>query len=73
MSVSTPAGAGRAKHPPVWKLWLLRWLDLYPTLLLLYLLLGPVIGSWPVCARVLLTSGLGAWTLSFLVMPRLTR
>lgn len=73
MSVSTPPGAGRAKHSPVWKLWLLRWLGLYPTLLLLSLLLGRVISSWPMPARVLLTNGLGAWTLSFLVMPRLTR
>lgn len=64
-----------AQHgtPATWKLWLLRWMGLYPTLLVVYALLGPFIASWPVAARVLLTSGLGTWTLTFLIMPRLTR
>ncbi|MCX7218852.1 MAG: hypothetical protein NTY70_07895 [Burkholderiales bacterium] len=60
-------------EPPVWKLWLLRWLGLYPTLMLLYLALGPFISHWPIPVRVFLMSGLGTWSLSFLVMPRLTR
>lgn len=57
----------------VWKLWLLRWIGLYPTLLVLCLLLGPLIGAWPLPVRVLLMSGLGTWSLSFVLMPRLTR
>lgn len=58
---------------PVWKLWLLRWSGLYPTLLLIYLLLGPVLSSWPLPLRLLVMSGLGTWILSFVLMPRLTK
>lgn len=59
-------------EPAIWKLWLLRWVGLYPTLLLLYLVLGPFILHWPVPVRLFLMSGLGSMSLSFLVMPRLT-
>jgi antibiotic biosynthesis monooxygenase (ABM) superfamily enzyme len=62
-----------ALTPLAWKLWLLRWLALYPTLLLLYALLQPWITDWPQAARILLISGLGTWTLSFVWMPRFTR
>lgn len=58
---------------PTWKLWLLRWSGLYPTLLLVYHLLGPLLASWPMPLRVLLMSGIGTWVLSFVLMPRLTR
>jgi antibiotic biosynthesis monooxygenase (ABM) superfamily enzyme len=60
------------KHIPTWKLWLLRWLALYPTLLLVYFLLQPL-EVLPLPLRVLITSCIGTLALSFFWMPLLTR
>lgn len=61
------------KQPPTWKLWLLRWLALYPTLLIIYWLFQHPLEMLPLAARVLVTSCLGTLALSFLWMPMLTR
>jgi hypothetical protein len=62
-----------AKQPPIWKLWLLRWLALYPTLLTIYWLFHQQLEVMPLPLRVLITSCLGTLALSFLWMPMLTR
>lgn len=60
-------------QPPIWKLWLLRWLALYPTLLCVYWLFQHPLEMLPLPARVLVTSCIGTLALSFLWMPMLTR
>jgi uncharacterized protein len=65
--------AASGNTPPRWKLWLLRWAGLYPTLLFAYLAIGPLIASWPLPWRLLLISGIGTFSLSYVVMPILTR
>lgn len=62
-----------AKQIPTWKLWLLRWIALYPTLLLVYALLQQQLEVLPLPVRVLITSGIGTLALSFVWMPLLTR
>lgn len=62
-----------AKNIPTWKLWLLRWMALYPTLLLVYLLLQQPLELLPLPLRVLVTSCIGTLALSFFWMPLLTR
>ena len=56
-----------------WKLWLLRWIGLYPTLLVAYTALGPLVAAWPLALRLLVMSGIGTFALSFVVMPAFTR
>ncbi|MBI3900167.1 MAG: hypothetical protein HY308_18035 [Gammaproteobacteria bacterium] len=58
---------------PKWKLWLLRWAALYPTLLALYAVGGTSLGSLPLSVRLVLTSGLGTLAMTFVWMPWLTR
>ncbi|WP_288740581.1 hypothetical protein [uncultured Rheinheimera sp.] len=62
-----------AKQIPTWKLWLLRWTALYPTLLLVYAVLQQQLEVLPLPLRVLITSGIGTLALSFVWMPLLTR
>lgn len=47
-----PMAKSLPSTPAAWKLWLLRWLGLYSTLLTLYATLRPLISSWPTAARV---------------------
>lgn len=61
------------KHIPTWQLWLLRWMALYPTLLLVYLLLQQPLELLTLPLRVMVTSCIGTLALSFFWMPLLTR
>lgn len=64
---------GPARRTTQCKLWVLRWAGLYPTFLLAYGALGPWVGDWLLALRVLLMSGIGKFSLSFLIMPVFNR
>jgi antibiotic biosynthesis monooxygenase (ABM) superfamily enzyme len=59
--------------PPRHKLALLTWLGAYPVITLILALLGPSIVTWPLALRTLVLSVLMVATLTWLVMPALTR
>lgn len=59
--------------PPRHKLAVLTWLGAYPVITLILALLGPALVSWPLAVRTLVLSVLMVITLTWLVMPGLTR
>ena len=61
------------KQPPRHKLALLTWLGAYPVITLILALLGPALVRWPLALRTLVLSVLMVVTLTWLVMPALTR
>jgi antibiotic biosynthesis monooxygenase (ABM) superfamily enzyme len=66
-SAAAPAG------PPRYKLALLTWVAAYPIITVILGLLGPELASWPLGLRTLVVSVLMVATLTWLVMPGLTR
>jgi hypothetical protein len=69
---SAPA-TGTQSPPPRHKLALLTWLGAYPVITVILALLGPAIVQWPLALRTLVLSVLMVVTLTWLVMPGLTR
>jgi len=59
--------------PPRHKLAMLTWLGAYPVITLILALLGPSLVGWPLALRTLVLSVLMVITLTWLVMPGLTR
>jgi antibiotic biosynthesis monooxygenase (ABM) superfamily enzyme len=71
-------GAGRlARRPPAgpprYKLALLTWAGAYAVITLLLAVAGPAMASWPLALRTLVVSATMVGTLTWLIMPRLTR
>jgi len=62
-----PAGPSR------YKLALLTWIAAYAVITLFLALLGPTIAAWPLALRTLVLSMAMVATLTWIVMPRLTR
>jgi uncharacterized protein len=60
-------------QPPRHKLALLTWLGAYPVITIILAVLGPALISWPLALRTLVLSVLMVVTLTWLVMPVLTR
>jgi len=68
------ACAGRGPSPPPrFKLALLTWAGVYPIITVILGLLGPELATWPLGLRTLVVSVLMVATLSWVVMPGLTR
>lgn len=63
----------RSAGPPRYKLALLTWAGAYTVITLLLALVGPAIASWPLVLRTLLLSVTMVASLTWLIMPRLTR
>lgn len=70
---ATPAATSARSAPPRHKLALLTWLGAYPVITVILALLGPAIISWPLALRTFVLSVLMVITLTWLVMPGLTR
>jgi antibiotic biosynthesis monooxygenase (ABM) superfamily enzyme len=72
-----PVRSRAAARPPVgparYKLALLTWVSAYAVITVLLALLGPTMASWPLVLRTLLLSVTMVVTLTWVVMPRLTR
>ena len=68
--VPQPAAASR---PPRYKLALLTWAGAYVVITAVLELLGPTMASWPLELRTLVLSILMVVTLTWLLMPALTR
>lgn len=63
----------RVAAPPRYKLALLTWAGAYTVITLILAVLGPVMAPWPLPLRTLLLSVLMVVTMTWLVMPSLTR
>ena len=63
----------RPAKPPRYKLALVTWLGVYPTLTVILALLGPAMETWPLPLRTLLVSVVMVVVLSWLILPLLTR
>src|ERR687898_2674473 len=66
-------GRRRRTAPPRYKLALLTWASAYAVITLMLTLLGPLMASWPLALRTLVLSGTMVATLTWVLMPRLTR
>ena len=63
----------RTGPPPRYKLALLTWGGAYAVITVILALVGPEMASWPLALRTLILSVLMVVTLTWLVMPALTR
>jgi uncharacterized protein len=62
-----------APPPPRYKLALLTWAGAYAVITPILAVLGPAMAAWPLPLRTLLLSAMMVPTLSWLVMPTLSR
>ncbi|MFC4623216.1 antibiotic biosynthesis monooxygenase [Comamonas nitrativorans] len=59
--------------PPRWKVAVVTWLGIFPTVLLLFLTVAPLLADWPLVPRVLVITLLVVVIMTWGVAPRLTR
>jgi antibiotic biosynthesis monooxygenase (ABM) superfamily enzyme len=59
--------------PPRWKVAVVTWLGIFPTVYLLFLLLGDVLAPWPLLPRIMVITVLVVTLMTWLVAPQLTR
>lgn len=60
-------------QPPRWKVAIVTWLGICPTVCLVFWLLTPWLGHWPLLGRLALTTALVVVAMTWLVAPQLTR
>jgi len=60
-------------NPPRWRMTLATWLGIFPTASLIIGIVGPLIGFLPFLVRTAILTGLIAFAMSYVVMPRLAR
>lgn len=68
-----PAGIAPIQAPPKWKVAVVTWLGICPTVYLLFILLEPLLAGWPLLLRVMLITVLVVALMTWLVAPQLTR
>jgi antibiotic biosynthesis monooxygenase (ABM) superfamily enzyme len=59
--------------PPRWKVAVMSWLGIFPTVLVLFLLIGETLAQWPLVPRVMTLTGLVVLIMTWIVAPQLTR
>lgn len=69
---TTPVGPPQSP-PPRWKVAVVTWLGICPTVYALFVLLGPLLAPWPLLPRVMLLTSLVVIIMTWLVAPQLTR
>jgi len=67
------AAGPAAAAPPRFKLAILTWVSAYALITTFLALLGPAIAAWPLALRTLVLSVAMVTTLTWVIMPRLTR
>ena len=68
-----PVALPVTKPPPRWRLTLLSWLGIFPTVALLLTFVAPVLDFLPGLLRTAVITALVAVLMAYLIMPRLTR
>ncbi len=69
----TLSASGAVVPPPRYKMWLLSWLAIWPLITLLSFLGQPVLEEMPIPLRTLTLTGILLPTMTWIVMPRMTR
>lgn len=59
--------------PPRWKVAVVTWTGIFPTVLLLFVLLGDILARWPLVPRVMTLTGMVVLIMTWVVAPQLTR
>lgn len=59
--------------PPRWKVAVVTWLGIFPTVYLLFLLFGDLLGRWPLLPRIMVLTVLVVGLMTWVVAPQLTR
>ncbi|MEY4676568.1 MAG: hypothetical protein RLZZ470_1075 [Pseudomonadota bacterium] len=59
--------------PPRWKVAVVTWMGIFPTVLMLFILLGDLLAPWPLVPRVMLLTMLVVVIMTWVVAPQLTR
>jgi antibiotic biosynthesis monooxygenase (ABM) superfamily enzyme len=68
------APTGPKQHPPPrWKVAVVTWLGICPTVYVLFQLLGELLAPWPLLPRVMLLTSLVVVVMTWLVAPQLTQ
>lgn len=68
-----PAGSTTKAPPPRWKVAVVTWLGIFPTVLLLFLTVAPLLADWPLVPRTMVITVLVVVLMTWVVAPRLTR
>lgn len=68
----TPVGATAHKPPARWKVALVTWLGIFPTVYVLFLVVAPLLADWPLLPRVMVITLLVVVLMTWVVAPRLT-
>lgn len=68
-----PVAVPATSPPPRWRLTVVTWMSIYPTVLLLATVVSPLIAPLPMPLRTAIFTALVAALMSYVVMPRLNR
>lgn len=68
-----PTPSAKTGQPPRWKVAIVTWLGIFPTVYLLFVLLGELLAPWPLIGRIFLLTILVVAIMSWGVAPQLTR
>jgi len=68
-----PRTGAKQNQPPRWKVAVVTWLGIFPTVYLLFLLLGTALAPWSLFARIFLLTILVVTIMTWGVAPQLTR
>jgi len=68
----TPASPKQAP-PPRWKVAVVTWLGICPTVYVLFLLFGDLLAPWPLLPRIMFLTVLVVGLMTWVVAPQLTR
>lgn len=68
-----PAALPVAKAPARWRLTMVSWLGIYPTVAILLIFVAPYLEFLPVLLRIAVITGMVAMLMAYVIMPRLTR
>ena len=60
-------------QPPRWKVAVVTWLGIFPTLSIVYSLIGPLLTDWSVIPRIFVMTILVVCLMSWVIAPRLTK
>jgi uncharacterized protein len=68
-----PQSSAKPTQPPRWKVAVVTWLGIFPTVYVLFLLLGNLLAPWTLLARISLLTVLVVTIMTWGVAPQLTR
>ena len=68
----TPPGVAAHQPPPRWKVAVVTWLGIFPTVYFLFLTVAPLLSNWPLLPRVMVITMLVVLLMTWVVAPPLT-